>query len=168
MKYAIRDPRVATAIANLDPFETYGSFSALGYSLSSGRLVGEALRTWSRDNTYATVDYCVFSYATPIAWHTKSRGWVVIETKFSSTTGRHQSVTRWGVQQSDDRRVETIGYRIPLTEPQAALLRLVYATGGIFPRGPEKRSAEVLERLGLCSYNFPGQLVLTTLGRTHS
>ena len=42
------------------------------------------------------VDYVVFSYNTPIAWH-HANGWTIPDTKYSITTSKHQGVTRYGV-----------------------------------------------------------------------
>lgn len=43
------------------------------------------------------IDYVVYSYKTPIAWHTTDGDWIVVETRFSQTTTRHQSVVRRAV-----------------------------------------------------------------------
>ena len=91
------------AIFNRKNFKTSGSVqgsqASLGYV---GMLSGEA-----RDAYYADVnvaDYTLYSYSTPIAWHTPN-GWTVVKAKFSSTTGRHQSLARAG-----------IGYNTPTRE----------------------------------------------------
>jgi len=39
------------------------------------------------------IDYTVYSYNTPIAWHSP-KGWHIVEQKFSNTTSRHQSRVR--------------------------------------------------------------------------
>lgn len=44
-------------------------------------------------------DYFVYSYRTPIAWHTLD-GWYVVEQKFSPTTSKHQNYVRRGVAES--------------------------------------------------------------------
>ena len=46
------------------------------------------------------VDYLVYSYGTPIAWHTDARGWYVVEQKFSVTTSKHQNYTRRAIAES--------------------------------------------------------------------
>jgi hypothetical protein len=43
-----------------------------------------------------TIDYVVFSYDTPIAWHS-AEGWYVVEQKFSVTTSKHQNLVRRAV-----------------------------------------------------------------------
>lgn len=48
------------------------------------------------------VDYVVWSYATPIAWHTPE-GWVVPPVKYSPTTTQHQHTARMGVHYSGER-----------------------------------------------------------------
>jgi hypothetical protein len=39
-------------------------------------------------------DYVVYSYQTPIAWHSASLGWIVPAYSFSATTSGHQSTVR--------------------------------------------------------------------------
>jgi hypothetical protein len=36
------------------------------------------------------IDYTVLSYGTPIAWHDNERGWVMPDTKYSTTTSKAQ------------------------------------------------------------------------------
>jgi hypothetical protein len=43
--------------------------------------------------------YVVYSYGTPIAWHT-AEGWYVVEQKFSPTTSKHQNLTRRAIAES--------------------------------------------------------------------
>lgn len=47
------------------------------------------------------VDYVVYSYGTPIAWHT-SEGWYVVEQKFSVTTSKHQNYVRQAIAHASD------------------------------------------------------------------
>lgn len=51
---------------------------------------------WSRTLTDQadSVDYIVWSYGTPIAWHLAGRGWVIPETRYSVTTSKHQGIVR--------------------------------------------------------------------------
>lgn len=42
------------------------------------------------------VDYIVYSYGTPIAWHNIREGWNIPPVKYSRTTSRHQSTVRRG------------------------------------------------------------------------
>jgi hypothetical protein len=44
-------------------------------------------------------DYVVFSYDTPIAWHT-SNGWYIVSQKFSVVTSKHQDYVRRAVAES--------------------------------------------------------------------
>jgi hypothetical protein len=39
------------------------------------------------------IDYTVYSYDTPIAWHTP-QGWHFVGQKFSQTTSKHQNLVR--------------------------------------------------------------------------
>lgn len=43
--------------------------------------------------------YIVYSYGTPIAWHS-IEGWYVVEQKFSQTTSKHQNLTRRAIAES--------------------------------------------------------------------
>lgn len=45
------------------------------------------------------VDYLVYSYGTPIAWHTLE-GWYVVEQKFSVTTSKHSNYVRRAIAES--------------------------------------------------------------------
>jgi hypothetical protein len=38
--------------------------------------------------------YVVYSYGTPIAWHTEAGGWYIVGQKFSMTTSKHQNLVR--------------------------------------------------------------------------
>jgi hypothetical protein len=64
-----------------------GSPATLPYS--PGRLEGNVLAMWREDKPQ--VDYVIYSYATPIAWHRSDGNWVVPDVKYSNTTTRHQS-----------------------------------------------------------------------------
>lgn len=46
------------------------------------------------------VDYMVYSYGTPIAWHTPE-GWYVVEQKFSVTTSKHQNYVRRAIAEAN-------------------------------------------------------------------
>jgi hypothetical protein len=47
-----------------------------------------------------TIDYVVFSYDTPIAWHSEE-GWYVVEQKFSVTTSKHQNYVRRAIAEAE-------------------------------------------------------------------
>lgn len=44
-------------------------------------------------------DYFVYSYGTPIAFHSVD-GWHIVEQKFSVTTSKHQNLTRRAIAES--------------------------------------------------------------------
>jgi hypothetical protein len=44
-------------------------------------------------------DYFVYSYGTPIAFHSVD-GWYVVEQKFSQTTSKHQNLVRRAIAES--------------------------------------------------------------------
>jgi hypothetical protein len=77
------------AIRACEPFKTSGSFyGSKSLDTGWGRLATDAKDRFITDR--AEIDYVVVSYSTPIAWHTPT-GWVLVEQKFSPTTGSHQS-----------------------------------------------------------------------------
>jgi hypothetical protein len=66
-----------------------------GYNVYTGQLQGGALEAFNVNREM--VDYVVFSYATPIAWHVNTGvggWWVMPETKYSITTTKHQGRVR--------------------------------------------------------------------------
>ena len=56
---------------------------------ATGRLPSDVVLQLQLDE----IDYVIYSYGTPIAWHGKF-GWSVPAIKYSSTTSRHQSIVR--------------------------------------------------------------------------
>lgn len=94
-----RSIATATAIRDREAFNTSGSLSARRYPdggmgpFDCGYLSGSEETKWRQDCYH--VDYVVWSYATPIAWHwtnptTGEDGWHTVAQKFSSTTSKHQ------------------------------------------------------------------------------
>lgn len=85
--------KAAGLIASLTPFETKGALAGRleWYPASTGQLPAD----W-REQLRKDIDgsdgssYIVYSYATPIAWHTEAFGWTVPDAKYSVTTSRHQ------------------------------------------------------------------------------
>ena len=71
-----------------------GTFAHTG----AGRLQGKELATYDADKV--GIDFIVYSYGTPIAWHTLNFGWYVVEQKFSVTTSKHQNYVRRAVADS--------------------------------------------------------------------
>jgi len=70
------------------------------YRPQTGRLnVWESDKlTESRENSEGM--YVVYSYDTPIAWHTDGQGWYVVSQKFSVTTSKHQNLIRRAIAES--------------------------------------------------------------------
>jgi hypothetical protein len=68
-----------------------------GLSGAWGRLDSQEFAQLKADET--RIDYAVYSYGTPIAWHT-SDGWYTVEQKFSVTTSKHQTFTRRAIAES--------------------------------------------------------------------
>lgn len=65
---------------------------AVGYTGQLSENHADAYRSAGQE-----IDYTVISYRTPIAWHTRSDGWVVPEVKYSQTTTRHQHIARMAI-----------------------------------------------------------------------
>jgi hypothetical protein len=74
------------------------ALSGSTYSLGGGRLGGKELATFQADVNAVT--YIVYSYGTPIAWHTLNFGWYVVEQKFSVTTSKHSNYVRRAIADS--------------------------------------------------------------------
>jgi hypothetical protein len=86
----------AQAIGNREEFTTHGALSAVAYGdgespsmWDAGRLEGVELDYFRHGVTMGTIEYVVYSYATPIAW---VDGGVVhrVSQRFSVTTSKHQ------------------------------------------------------------------------------
>lgn len=94
-----RSIRTAEAIRDREDFRTntrsfYGEGTGRLSAWDSGRLSGDDLMQFRLDMTF--IDYVVWSYVTPIAWHWTNEkagtsGWHVVAQTFSSTTTKHQS-----------------------------------------------------------------------------
>jgi hypothetical protein len=70
------------------------------YTPSEGRLNREEYEILESAMNESRVAFVVFSYGTPIAWHTDARGWYVVSQKFSVTTSKHQNLTRRAIAES--------------------------------------------------------------------
>jgi hypothetical protein len=89
-------------IANRDEFQA----SALSGQYKSWTPEG----AWLNSEDYAKLQevtknrpelvYVVYSYRTPIAWHTDAEGWYLVAQKFSPTTSKHQGYVRRAVAES--------------------------------------------------------------------
>jgi hypothetical protein len=83
----------AEAIRDRIPFTTSGALrgeecvSSYPYSGWLDKAEREALST---DGMAGLIDYIVWSYATPIAWHRTDGTWHIVDQKFSMTTTKHQ------------------------------------------------------------------------------
>jgi hypothetical protein len=88
MRLTTRGAATAKAIADRTPFTTSGSmFGTRETWHGTGMLPHWWLQTWYEEVNH--IDYVVYSYATPIAWHTPN-GWTVPDARYSITTTKHQ------------------------------------------------------------------------------
>jgi len=74
------------------------ALSGSRYSLGGWQLMGKELGMFEADVNGA--DYIVYSYSTPIAWHTLNFGWYVVAQKFSVTTSKHTNQVRRAIVES--------------------------------------------------------------------
>ena len=103
--------KALTAIPNCEPFSAggraYGVPNFRGESVSAlpgtGSLPDTERTLLHADYLASGIDYVVWSYQTPIAWHLPSGEWHVVDDKFSSSTSSHQSVTRLALIGADVR-----------------------------------------------------------------
>ena len=70
------------------------------YTPSAGRLDREEYAKLTEISADQKFIYVVYSYDTPIAWHTDAQGWYVVEQKFSVTTSKHQNFVRRAIADS--------------------------------------------------------------------
>lgn len=90
MKISSRSIKVAQLIRDRVEFETYGSlYAERGRGCPTGRLPAKwQAKLWNV--TEHSDAYVVYSYSTPIAWHTDADGWAIPSVKYSPTTSKHQ------------------------------------------------------------------------------
>jgi hypothetical protein len=75
-----------------EPFQTYGNLRGEPCSFVALGRLPEPYESVLRERASAGfVDYVVYSYGTPIAWHDVNRGWVMPAVKYSVTTSKAQS-----------------------------------------------------------------------------
>ena len=77
-------------IATQQEFKASALRGSGNYS-GTGRLDEEQTAKLAKDIT--SLNYIVYSYSTPIAWHTPE-GWYVVSQKFSTTTSKHTNYVR--------------------------------------------------------------------------
>jgi len=70
----------------------YGVVTPYDGHIQSGQLPQEFRDQLKLDRP----DFIVYSYATPIAWHS-DKGWFIPEVKYSVTTSKHQNYVRRAV-----------------------------------------------------------------------
>lgn len=88
-KLTTRGPGAAEAIADRIPFHTHGALWAADRDHGPGHMPNPWRTQYDEAWKAGKLDYVVYSYATPIAWHTED-GWVIPDIKYSATTSHHQ------------------------------------------------------------------------------
>ena len=81
--------------------------SALSGKFEQYRPQTGRLNVWESDKLTESREvskemYVVYSYGTPIAWHTQAYGWYVVEQKFSVTTSKHQNYVRQAIAEANE------------------------------------------------------------------
>lgn len=100
------------AIRSRVPFKSSGALRGVVSPSTSDQLrrVPVALERFYGDRNH--IDYAVYSYETPIAWHLSATPgspdgvWVYVDYKFSPTTTHHQNAVRsalggWGINEPE-------------------------------------------------------------------
>lgn len=104
-KVRTRDWRtIATYLRRRESFKTHGAlrgYRNFGDDLPLGLSVGILPRDWVQVFRDQSIQYVVYSYATPIAWLT-SGVWIIPDVKYSRTTSKHQSTIRTAVHVIED------------------------------------------------------------------
>lgn len=92
MRYTSNHSSAVRFIAARKPFTGNSMYGATTPGYSVGRLS----RDW-QTVYFATanqIDYVVYSFATPIAWHLRNGLWIIPSTTYSGYTSRHQAYAR--------------------------------------------------------------------------
>jgi hypothetical protein len=94
VRVSSRGYEVAEKIRDRVGFQTHGALNGEEWPLvtrwHSGRLAGDDLLAFYATIENSVIDYIVWSYNTPIAWHTPDGQWYKVAQKFSPTTSAHQ------------------------------------------------------------------------------
>jgi hypothetical protein len=78
---------------NHKEFDTAGALRGRTWAeYGSGQLSGDALTQFHTEAN--EIDFIVYSYTTPIAWHSTASGWTCPPDRYSVTTSHHQSLIR--------------------------------------------------------------------------
>ena len=88
------------AIEAISYRENFRASALAGYSgaIGFGRLNDEEQERYQADR--AEIDYAVYSYDTPIAWHTPA-GWYQVAQRFSVTTSKHAGFVRRAISSTE-------------------------------------------------------------------
>lgn len=90
----------------LKPFKTGGALKGVTSVESFGRFADGPQYDQMRSEWFAhEIDYVVYSYATPIAWHnSRANEWRTNNDKYSLTTAKHQSIIFTAISQLNSPR----------------------------------------------------------------
>jgi hypothetical protein len=88
---------ISRAIRDLEPFSVNGTLSSSKGTGPRGELSGDALKSYETQVLSSSAPYVVYSYRTPIAWHTPENGWTIPAARYSNTTSNHQNHVRVAV-----------------------------------------------------------------------
>ena len=88
---------IVRSIRDMKPFSVNGTLSGTTDTATRGDLSGDALAAYKSQVLSSSAPYVVYSYRTPIAWHTPENGWTIPAARYSNTTSNHQSNIRTAV-----------------------------------------------------------------------
>jgi hypothetical protein len=94
--FRIRTNEAAPWIEARRSFKTSGALGGLAFEppVPGTQFWGGQLpQAWRERLAKQSVDYVVFSYVTPIAWH-HAKGWEFPDERYSQTTSTHQGQVR--------------------------------------------------------------------------
>lgn len=87
---------LAPVIRNREPFTTHGALHGEDFPPSAYELINLSMLPRDLWESVEAADYVVYSYSTPIAWHTLHEDgahngcWTIPDVKYSVTTTAHQ------------------------------------------------------------------------------
>ncbi|TWE27539.1 hypothetical protein FHX69_0175 [Prauserella muralis] len=99
--------KLGAILAHGDEFaNTSGTLRGTRRPTGTGRLPAPWVKRFRHDRdghgVGPGIDYVVYSYATPIAWHIPGQGWTVPTETYSVTTTRHQRAVNLAIYHRAD------------------------------------------------------------------
>lgn len=144
MRYISNHSSAERFIAAREPFNG----NSMSGSTTPGYVVGRLSRDW-QTVYYATanqIDYVVFSFSTPIAWHLKNGLWIIPSTTYSGYTSRHQHYARMAAMRENEWHARIECDRFYTSHEIMALVREYADSGRVSIHHNRRESAYVTVR----------------------